>query len=109
MSDNGPQFISSEFTFISVYERSAPYHLASNGGVEGLVHTFKQAMKAGDNDSLSNQHHLENFLLTYHSICNNPSCRMDLLHPDISLNVESNQALQKQQHDRHTCERVFTQ
>jgi hypothetical protein len=35
--------------------------------------------------------------------------RLDLLHPDISHNVESNQALQKQQYDRHAHECEFNE
>ena len=67
-------------------------------------------MKAGDKDGLSHQHRLENSLLTYcstpHATTQVAPCtlflgrsvrtRLDLLHPDVSHNVESNQALQKQ-------------
>ena len=72
VSDNGPQFISNEFAqFMKLnsikHIFSAPYRPASNGVVERLVCTFKQAMKAGEKDGLSHQHRLENFLLTYRS------------------------------------------
>jgi hypothetical protein len=95
---------------------SVPYHTASNGAVERLVCTFKQAMKAGDKDGLSHQHQLENVLLTYRStphvtipctlfLGRSVRTRLDLLH---QMFPESNQALQKQQYDRHSCERKFT-
>ena len=79
-------------------------------------------MKAEDKGSLSHQHHLENFLLANRSIPHATTqvapctlflgrsvhTRLDPLHPDISRNVESNQAHQKQQHDGHGSECVFT-
>ncbi|XP_039182475.1 uncharacterized protein K02A2.6-like [Crotalus tigris] len=49
-SDNGPQFTSSEFqSFLRVnmirHATSAPFHPASNGQVERMVHTTKEALK----------------------------------------------------------------
>ena len=72
VSDNGPQFSSEEFsTFMKQngikHTKCSPYHPSSNGAVERLVHTFKQAMKAGARDGLSAQHRLDNFLLSYRS------------------------------------------
>ena len=51
VTDNGPQFISEEFrTFLRrngvKHIRSAPYHPASNGGVERFVQTLKQSLRA---------------------------------------------------------------
>ncbi len=70
VSDHGPQFVAEEFgTFLKQngvkHIKFAPYHPSSNGLAERFVRTFKEAMKAGQQDSLSMQHRLENFLLMY--------------------------------------------
>ena len=70
VSDNGPQFVSSEFEEFTKkngirHTLSSPYHPASNGEAERFVRTFKEAMKAGKNDGLTLQHRLASFLLTY--------------------------------------------
>ena len=78
-------------------------------------------MKAGRADSLSLQHRLANFLLTYrttpHATTNEPPCvlflgrnlrtRLDLLRPDRERTVISNQARQKYQHDLHSRHRAI--
>ena len=51
VTDNGPQFISSEFReFMKSngikHIRSAPYHPSSNGQAEWFIQTFKRAMEA---------------------------------------------------------------
>ena len=58
VSDNGPQFISKEFsTFMKSnaikHIRYAPYHPSSNGAAERFVQTFKQAMRATEKDGHS--------------------------------------------------------
>ena len=72
VSDNRAQFTSQEFAeFLRSngikHARTAPYHPSSNGAVERLVQTFKQAMKAGEGNGFSLQHHLQSFLMTYRS------------------------------------------
>ena len=87
---------------------------------ERFVRTFKQAMKAGCADSLTLQHRLANFLLTFHTTphatTNEPPCilflgrslrtRLDLLGPDRERTVVSSQARQKSQHDLHSHHRA---
>ena len=69
---------------------------------ERFVRTFKQAMKAGCADSLTLQHRLANFLLTFHTTphaTTNESIlflgrsltRLDLLGPDRERTVVSSQ------------------
>lgn len=70
VSDNGPQFTSSEFAeFCKAngvkHIRVSPYHPASNGVAERMVQTFKQSMKKTAKDGASLQQRLSNFLLTY--------------------------------------------
>ena len=70
VSDNGPQFTSSEFAEFCKgngvkHIWVSPYHPASNGLAERMVQTFKQAMKKTAKDNLSLQQRLANFLLTY--------------------------------------------
>ena len=50
---------------------NSPYH-PSNGQAERFVRSFKEAMNACENDSLSLDHKIDNFLLTYRSTsCHN--------------------------------------
>ena len=58
MSDNGPQFISTdsaEFTKINgiKHTRSLPCHPVMNGEAERFVHTFKDTTKTGKGDGLT--------------------------------------------------------
>ena len=68
--DNGPQFISEEFSlFLKAnrvkHLRSAPYHPSSNGLAERFVGTFKRALRAAESSGLTFHQQLMNFLLTY--------------------------------------------
>ena len=70
VSDNGPQFTSSEFAdFCKAngvkHIHVSPYHPASNGLAERMVQTFKQSMKKTAKDGVPLQQRLANFLLTY--------------------------------------------
>ena len=126
VSDNGPQFTSTEFQeFLRSngvkHIRTAPYHSASNGAVERLVKTFKQAMKAGEQDGFTLQHQLQNVLITYRSTPHattgqSPASlflgsplrtRFDLLRPVVGERVRGEQARQKHHHDGHRHYREF--
>ena len=70
VSDNGPQFTAVKFQHFLKgngvkHIRCTPYHLSSNGLAERFVRTFKQAMKAGENDGLKPFTKLQS-----HSTCN---------------------------------------
>ena len=127
VSDNGPQFTSSDFAeFLRAngikHIRSSPYHPSSNGAIERFVRTFKVAMKAGSKDGLTPQHRLENFLLTYRSTPHAttgvaPSSlflgrairtRFDLVKPSLEGRVLQKQASQKLHRDKHTRQRNFS-
>ena len=120
VSDNGPQFISEDFAqFMKSngikHIRCAPYHPASNGAVERLVQTFKNAMKAAKECGKDLQQALSGFLLTYRTTPHTTThetpaklflnrqlrTRLDLLLPNQDKIVLSAQANQKQNHD-HT-------
>ena len=126
VSDNGPQFTSSDFAkFLKQngikHSRTSPYHLASNGEAERFVRTFKEAMKAGKNDGLILSHRLSSFLLSYrttpYSTTGVPPCellmgrhlrtRFDLLKPDLQRTVHNHQTRQKARHDRSAQLRQF--
>lgn len=97
--------------------RTVPYHPASNGAVERLVQTFKQAMKAGEQDGFTLQHQLQNFLITYLStteqspaslFLGRPLCtQFDLLQPMVGEHVCGEQAHQKHHHDALGLYREF--
>ena len=127
MSDNRPQFTSSEFAeFCKTngvkHIRVSPYHPASNGLAERMVQTFKQSMKKTAKDGVSLQQRLANFLLTYRTTpqatTNVAPCellmgralrtRFDMLRPNIEKRVCDSQANQKQTHDEHGKDHSFS-
>ena len=127
VSDNGPQFTSSEFAEFCKgngvkHIRVSPYHPASNGLAERMIQTFKQAMKKTAKDNLSLQQKLANFLLTYRTTpqatTNVAPCkllmsrafrtRFDMLRPSTEKRVCDAQAKQKLRHDKHGKDHSFT-
>ena len=127
VSDNGPQFIAQEFSdFMRSngirHTRCSPYHPASNGAVERFIQTFKQSMKASQNDRRSLSHRIANFLLSYrvtpHTTTNqSPSSlflnrtlrtRLSLVYPDLKSQVFRKQSEQVAQHNQHAKNRTFT-
>lgn len=67
VSDNGPQFTSTDFkNFLQnseiKYKLTAPYHPATNVQVERYVQTVKNSLKAMATTSLSLQQNLNEFL-----------------------------------------------
>jgi len=126
VSDNGPQFTSSEFAEFCKsngvkHIRVSPYHPASNGLAERMVQTFKQSMKKTAKDNVPLQRRLANFLLSYRTTpqatTNVAPCellmgralrtRFDMLRPNTEKRVCDAQAKQKQLHDDHGKHRSF--
>ena len=73
VSDNGPQFVSEEFTrFIKAnnikHTKSSPYHLATNGLAEHFIQTFKQALKTSRKGKRSLEHRMADFLIRYRNV-----------------------------------------
>ena len=126
MSDNGPQFISEEFSKFCrangiKHIRSAPYHPTTNGIIERFVQTFKKALKAGKKEGKSLPYVVSNFLLKYrsipHSVTGAAPCSLmlkfgvrtvlDLVKPDYENRVKNKQADQKMNFDKRSKERSF--
>ena len=123
-SDNGPQFVSNEF---SQFMRSngikhslvAPYHPRSNGQTERFVQTFKQYFKAEGTQNI--KQNLARFLFSYRTtqttttghtpaelfLIRRPKTRLDLLKPDLGRKIETKQRNQKVAHDTHPKDRKF--
>ena len=126
ISDNGPQFVSTEFeSFLKMngvrHTCSAPYHLQTNGEAERFVQTLKQFLRADKHDRCGVHTKLSRFLLSYRSTPNTttgrtPSelflkrqirTRLDLLKPSISETITHNQSQQKHHYDKQTKMRTF--
>lgn len=114
VTDNGPQFMSSEFTIFlqanaAQHIRTPPYHPASNGAAERLVQTVKRNLTRQLQDerrtgqSRTVQHRLDQFLFTYRNtpcpttgetpaklfLSWQPRSRLSILHPDLAKRVEA--------------------
>ena len=126
VSDNGPQFTSVEFERCMKLNgikhiKVAPYHPSSNGAAERCVQTFKHAMKAAKKDEGSLNVKIAIFIVAYRNMPNattgvSPAelflkrslrTRLDLMRPSLRSRVEAQQAMQKNQHDRHSKDRLF--
>uniref|UniRef100_A0A1X7V7V7 Integrase catalytic domain-containing protein n=1 Tax=Amphimedon queenslandica TaxID=400682 RepID=A0A1X7V7V7_AMPQE len=95
--------------------RSTPYHLGPNGMAERFVQSFKTALKAAESNGLPICNQLANMLLAYkstpHSTTNESlallffkrqlETRLDMIHPDISSDVQNSQTCQKEYYDCH--------
>ena len=87
VSNNGPQFTSTEFAYFLKangikHIKCVPYHPSSNGCAERFVQTFKRALRADDYRGLTAEQRLMAFLLTYrsspHSTTGVPPCKLFL-------------------------------
>ncbi|XP_054257498.1 uncharacterized protein K02A2.6-like [Macrosteles quadrilineatus] len=125
VSDNGPSFTSFEFKeFLKKngvrFVLSPPYHPASNGAAERCVQEVKknllrQVLSEGGTGSLTLQHKLDNFLMTYRNTPNTvtgltpaelflnwkPKTRLALLKPNLNARIDTNLDRQKESSDRH--------
>ena len=125
VSDNGPQFTSSEFQDCMTkngikHTKVPPYHPASNGAAERTVQTVKRALTKQLLDpnqrkqKLSIHHKLANFLITYRNtpqattgrtpaelfLKRQPRTRFSLLKPNLATTVEDKQGKQRMFHDK---------
>lgn len=124
VSDNGPTFTSQEFRDFMcnngiVHVTCSPYHPSSNGLAERAVQSFKQGIKRITGATI--QEKLSKYLFNYHITPHSTTgvtpaellmgrrlrSRLDLLFPDVSRRVESQQTRQKQSHDSSKPVRTF--
>ena len=124
VTDNGPSFTSQEFReFMSAngikHITSSPYHPSTNGLAERSVQTVKQGIKRTKGSSI--QERLSKFLFNYritpHTTTGVAPCellmkrrlrsRLDLLHPELSTRVESQQEKQADAHNNSQPLRSF--
>ena len=124
VSDNGPQFTSSEFAeFCHLngirHVRVPPYHPSSNGLAKCAVQTFKKGFKKMSEGSVQDK--ISCFLFSYRitpqtTMGTSPAdllmgrtlrSRLHLLAPNLSQSVENKQEQQKLSHDKRAVERTF--
>lgn len=115
VSDNGPQFVATDFqTFFRRngirHVTSAPWHPATNGLAERFVQSLKRGLQAMSHEKLTLQQKLSNFLFAYrnptHATTNQTPAmlfmgrslrsRLDLIQPNIKQTVQDRQIKQGQ-------------
>ncbi|XP_043206001.1 uncharacterized protein K02A2.6-like [Amphibalanus amphitrite] len=115
VTDNGPQFTSTEFgIFLSNngvrHIRTAPYHPASNGAAERAVGVLKSGLRATARDGGSLHQRVQKVLIAYrtapHAVTGRPPAevmfgrpirtRLDRLHPSIIRDVTDSQQDQRE-------------
>nr|XP_061834657.1 uncharacterized protein K02A2.6-like [Nerophis lumbriciformis] len=125
VTDNGPSLVSAEFeNFLRKngvkHVTTAPYHPSSNGCAERAVRVFKEAIKKMGEGSVETK--VSRFLFKYRSTPQTTTgitpaellmnrrlrTQLDMVRPALSDKVGSNQAKQKQNHDKRARDRVFT-
>ncbi len=124
VTDNGSVFTSTVFEeFLRKHGirhvTSAPYHSATNGLAERAVQTFKTAMKKLTSGSIQSklQRFLSRYRITPHTTTGRSPAELlmgrqlrsslDLLHPDLGIDVRRNQERQKRGHDAHSKSQSF--
>ena len=129
VSDNGPQFIASEFEEFMrsngvKHTKCAPYHPASNGQVERVVQILKTVLLKHtlDKSGVSQRQRLQSFLLTYRTTPHATTgrtpaelllkrqlrTRLTLLKPNLLSDVQGKQDKQVNNREQHTPLREFT-
>ena len=124
VTDNGPQFTSSEFQVFMKYNGiryiySSPCHPSTNGLAERAVQSFKQHMKCLPNGSIGER--LTQFLFWYRLtphlttgvapaellLGRRPRSKLDFLKPNLAEMVQSKVLAQKKNHDARTRSRTL--
>lgn len=119
VSDNGPPFTSTEFSYFLKSKGikhlfSAPYHPASNGAAENAVRTIKRVIKKAMQQGFDVQYSIDQFLLHYRNtehcttgespavlmIGRRLRTKLDILRPDREDRVEKAQLKQREEGPR---------
>lgn len=122
VSDNGRQFVSSEFRRFcknnGIRHTSSAYHLRTNGEAERFVQTFKKSVHNSEGDlTFCVQRFLFSYRCTPHSttgvspaellLRRRPHSLFDLVKPDVRSTVGAAQARQEQNYNARVKSRRF--